>query len=644
MGATCLVKGRKYEPKVTYSLINDYQAPKLRDVSPLEEPLPSIRHDKSVVLPFLKTFPSLTFFQSRFDFGLDESSPLPPASMTTTDEIEAKPAAVEELSDPNFEVLVEANGRKEQPREEFKLGARGRWVFIILVTLNLMTAIDGTSISVALPIMSRDLGGTALEAFWSGTSFLLCSTVFQPSIAAFSNIFGRRSLTLFSIAFFFVGALLAGIARGFTQVLVGRCIQGVGGGGIVVLSEVIVTDLVPLRLRGIYFGILSAVHCIGAVVGPVIGAAFAQNVSWRWIFYINFPFIGAGTPLVVMFLKLEIPAGSLGEKMRRVDYVGTVLFVGSLSSFLIPLTLGGVMYAWSSWHIVVPLVIGIAGLVAFACYEYKVPAEPMIPHSIFQNRTSTVSLIAGASSGLILWCVLYYMPLYYEGVKGYSPIIAGVALFPETFSVGPAAVISGFVITSLGRYRLPIWGGWVVSVIGLGILCILNVNTSVPGWIFLNLVSGLGIGVLFSATILAVQASTTNENLAIAAAMFTFARSFGQTLGIAIGGVTFQNQMRTNLETYPALAPMAVEYSQDAARLVTIIKSMPDSQTKDELKTAYTDSLRIIWACLCGIAFVTFLLSLLTKSYDLNRVLESTQGLQQEKDRSSDEKGGVVDS
>ena len=128
--------------------------------------------------------------------------------------------------------------------------------------------------------MATELGGTAMQAFWSGTSFLLCSTVFQPMTATLSDIFGRRPVILISLVFFFVGSLVAGIAGGFTQILVGRCIQGVGGGGISVLSEVVVTDLVPLRLRGNYYGVLSAMYSLGSVLGPILGGGFAQDVSW----------------------------------------------------------------------------------------------------------------------------------------------------------------------------------------------------------------------------------------------------------------------------------------------------------------------------------------------------------------------------
>lgn len=330
---------------------------------------------------------------------------------------------------------------------------------------------------------------------------------------------------------------------------------------------------------------------------------------------------------MVLFLKLSILPSSLAEKLRRIDYIGTVMFVSSISSFLIPLTWGGVSYPWDSWHTLVPLLLGAAGLLVFAFYEYSFATDPIIPPKVFRNRTATVSFIGSILQGLILWCTLYYLPLYYEAVKEYSPIVSGVALFPETFTVAPSAIVAGILITVTGHYRWAIWLGWVVSTIGLGLMCIIKSSTSIAGWVLLNVIPGIGLGLLFPSLGYAVQASATPENLAIAVAMFSFFRALGQAIGVAVGGVVFQNRMHDNLLKYPALAPMADAYSQDAAGLVQIIKGMADGVNKSDLKDAYTDSLRIVWAVCCAISGVALLLSLLTESYDLDQTLKTDQGL-----------------
>ncbi|PLN86151.1 major facilitator superfamily domain-containing protein [Aspergillus taichungensis] len=511
--------------------------------------------------------------------------------------------------------------------KEFVLGSRGVLAFFTLAVLALMAALDGTSLSVALPIITEDLNGTAIEAFWSGTGFLLCSTVFQPNFASFSNIFGRRPLVLTALVFFFVGTVVAAVADNFTYMLVGRSIQGVGGGGLISLSEVIVTDIVPLRLRGQYFGILASMWSVGSVTGPILGGGFSQSVTWRWIFYINFPFIGVGTLAVIFFLKLNIIPTSLAKKLAQIDYIGSVLFVSSTAALLIPLTWGGVVYPWSSWRTLVPLLLGAAGLALFAIYESRFATNPIIPPTIFRNRTATITFIGSLLQGLVLWCALYYLPLYYEAVKEYSPIMTGVALFPETFTVAPSSIIVGIVSTKLGRYRWAIWSGWAISTLGLGLMCLITPNSSVAVWVITNLVAGLGLGFLFPSLALAIQASASPETLSIAVAMFSFFRAMGQAVGVAIGGVIFQNRMFHNLLAYPALALMAAEYSQDAAGLVQVIRRMPDGAEKRDLQVAYTDSLRVVWAVCCGICGVAFLMSFLTKKYDLDRAMESSQTL-----------------
>ncbi|KAL8862778.1 MAG: hypothetical protein Q9178_000720 [Gyalolechia marmorata] len=420
--------------------------------------------------------------------------------------------------------------------------------------------------------------------------------------------------------------------------LAGRSLQGIGGGGLIALTEIVVADLVPLRLRGQWFGLISAMWALGSVSGPIIGGAFAQGANWRWIFWINLPFIGIAFVFVPLFLRLAFKPSSFTAQLARVDWLGSFLFIASTTSFLIPITWGGVSYSWSSWHTLVPLCLGIAGLIAFVTYEEIVAAEPLIRLVIFKNRTAAVSYSATVIHGMVLWSLLYYMPLYYEAVKGFSPILSGVALFPQTFTVAPAAVVVGILITVTGRYRWAIWAGWVLTVLGTGLLYLLDVQTSTVAWIFLNLVGGLGMGMLFPSMAFAIQASQTNEDLAFAIAMFSFFRAFGQAIGVAVGGTVFQNQMKSELLAYPALAPKADEYSKDASSLVQIIKSMQDDVMKKNLQHAYADSLKVVWATMCGLAAVGLILSLGTKGLDMNRPLETDQGFLEAKKTTDEEK------
>lgn len=391
------------------------------------------------------------------------------------------------------------------------------------------------------------------------------------------------------------------------------------------MTEIVITDLVPLRYRGQWAGIIGGMWSIGSVTGPIIGGAL--TVQWRWIFWINLPFIGVGGIMIPLFLRLNVIPQSIAAKLKRVDWIGTVLFVGSMTSFLIPITWGGVMYSWASWRTLVPLLIGAAGLVVFCFYEKYLAPEPLLRLSVFSNRTANIAYLTTTLHGLILWCLLYYQPLYFEAVKGYKPVIAGVALFPATFTVAPLAVVTGFAITKTGRWRWSIWSGWVVTTLGLGLLVLLKVDTKIPQWIFIDLVSGVGLGILFPSLQFQLQAASTNKDMAFAVAMFVFFRSFGQALGVAIGGVIFQNEMANNLRSYPLFFEQASELAKDAVALVEIIRHTSVENGKLDLQTAYTDSLRTVYIFIAALAGVSLVASLFIKPYDLNVGLETDQGL-----------------
>ncbi|KAL7941873.1 major facilitator superfamily domain-containing protein [Trichoderma barbatum] len=508
-----------------------------------------------------------------------------------------------------------SEGTNHSSKAEWKISKRTLLVFVTICVLTLMVALDSTTIGVALPTISRALHSSGIETFWAGTGFLFCATVFQPNFVSFSTIFGRRSLFMIGIVFFFVGALVAGVSKNVTQLLVGRCIQGVGGGGISAITEVLIADLVPMRYQGQYYGLMNAMWSVGSVCGPIIGGAFAGSASWRWIFYLNFPFVGVGAACVVVFMNLHFTPTLLSDKLRRIDYIGSIIFIGSTAAFLIPLTT------------LVPLIVGITGCGVFVVYESYFAPAPIIPIDLFKNRTANVSFFSAGLSGLLVWCIIYYMPLYFQAVKEYSPVLTGVCILPQTFTVAPAGAVAGIIITKTGEYRWAIWSGWALATLGLGLLCILEVRTSVPGWILLNLVSGIGLGFLFPSVASAIQAATAPENVPMALAMFGFFRSLGQAVGVALGGVIFQNRMVTNLLNYPNLAPNATAYGADAASLVNIITSMTDGQDKHDLQQAFVDSLRIVWAVCCILAGFGFFLSLFNQKYNIDRELNSDQGI-----------------
>ncbi|KAL5596797.1 uncharacterized protein BROUX77_006745 [Berkeleyomyces rouxiae] len=518
-----------------------------------------------------------------------------------------------------------ANGADFKPSRDFVLA------FAALMSLAMAVALDATTLSVALPTMSRQIGGTALQAFWSGTSFLLASTVVQPTVAALSSAFGRKNLIYIAIVFFFAGSLIAAVAGNFNVVIAGRTIQGMGGGGLLSLTEVVVTDLVPLAVRGQYFSILSGIWALGTVAGPMVGAGFAQNVSWRWIFYINLPLIAVSTVMVWLFLNQAPVPGKFVAKLRRVDWVGSAIFTTGSTAFLFGLSTGGVMYDWSSWRCLLPLVLGFLLLVIFLYWEFNYAAEPLVNRGLFNNWSIIVAFIHSIMHGAILWSILYFVLLYYQGVQFYSPITSSLAALPETLTVAPAAAIAGFVASRTGRYRWAIWFGWACTTFGCGLLLLLGPNTTVVEWIFINLPVGLGTGVLFPAMALAIQAACEPALNDQAAAFFSFLRTFGQSIGVATGGVIFQNAFKSKLLDLPAFAAQASELASEATMVVEIIKAMEDGEPKTQLVQAYSDAMHAIYYELIAFSAVCLVLSISIKGYSLQQEHSTNQKLVEKK-------------
>ncbi|KAK4565297.1 hypothetical protein LTR86_003914 [Recurvomyces mirabilis] len=540
-------------------------------------------------------------------------------------------AAPASLTPSIQEQIPEGQGDVDARATAFHPDWRFYMAFASICVITLMAALDATSLAVAIPRIVTALHGTAIEGFWSGTSFLLCSTVFQPVFGSLSDIFGRKLLVYISLVFFGLGAILAAVTHGsMTLMLVGRSIQGIGGGGILVLGEIIVTDLVPLRFRGNFYSLLGAMWAIGSVSGPLVGGAFATGRElWRYIFWINLPFIAIGAPLVVFFLNLHFRNTTLMQQLRRVDWVGGFLFIASTTGFLIPLSWGGVMYSWSSWRTLVPLLISTAGMIAFVVWEKLYAVEPLIRISVMKTRTTAVTYLGDFLQGLLLWANLYYMPMYFQAVKGASPIISAIDLFPGTLTVAPTAIIVGATISKLGTYRWAIWGGWVLVTIGTATRVVMHVHTPVAVWVTINLISGIGLGMLYPSMTYAVQAAVPNKDQAYGVSLFTFFRAAGQCVGVAVGGTIFQNSIKRQILHHPLIAEHAQEWAADASALVEVLKEMAASPAKDALLNCFAQALITVWLVMTGLSAIGLISSLWTQHFDLNRELETEQGLRQ---------------
>ncbi|KAI7969928.1 hypothetical protein EIK77_006876 [Talaromyces pinophilus] len=403
--------------------------------------------------------------------------------------------------------------------------------------------------------------------------------------------------------------------------LAGRVIQGVGSGGAIAMVDVLITDLIPLRQRAMYFGFVSLAWAFGTTAGPLAGSSLAQKVTWRWVFWILLPFNVISILAVALFLRLRRKERELSEKFGEIDFVGSLLFIASTAAFLLGILFGGVQYPWKSFHTLLPLVLGAVGLVGFAFYEAMVPKHPVIPMELFASTTSAAGYLGIVTTGMTMWAAVYYLPMYYEAVLSYSFVMGAVALLPLTLTVSPAAVVTGGLVTKMGKYRTLLWIGWAITVMGTGLIIYLKEGMSPPQWIFITLIPGLGIGMLLSTMQIAVQAAAKEEYAALAAAMVPELRTYGQAIGLAIFSASFSNVVKNHLEQSVVLRDRAAELSNDVFTLVQTIKSQPNGAEKEALIKALWLGTRSVWIIITPILAVIAILSFFARDLNLDRVL-----------------------
>lgn len=447
----------------------------------------------------------------------------------------------------------------------------------------------------------------------------------MPFLASISDIFGRPILLIFSILMFTIGSIICAVAPDIGTLLGGRSVQGIGAGGIIVLSLVIFTDIVPLRQRPKWYGTVQGAWALGNCVAPVLGGAIADNTTWRWVFYIMFPFCAFGLVSIPFLLTLKPKVETLGQKLARVDWVGSAIFMASATLFLIAISWGGTQFEWSSAATIAPLIIGAVGLAGTAAWEKYMAKEPFLRHSLFYNVSAISTYICSAVQGLILFGELYYIPFYFMSVLEYSPIHTGLALLPAMLTLVPGSIITGILITRWNGYRWPIWSGWVVTTITCGLLTMWDADTSIGVWVVTLVLLGFGHGATLNAQNFASQAICADGDEAAAAAMYGFLRHFGTALGVGIGGSAFQNIMALKLSWTDV--PGGAEIAKNAEAFIVQLLEMPSSPEKTRIVDGYVFGFRGVFRVYLGISAVAFLISLTIRHYDMNKELATDHQL-----------------
>ncbi|KAI1843149.1 hypothetical protein JX266_010676 [Neoarthrinium moseri] len=541
--------------------------------------------------------------------------------------------AVQFEQEPQYDVssLSQAeDGRAKAQPEDWKPSGHEILIIITLAIVSLLVALDASIIVTSLGAMANELQADTTAAFWIGTSYLLVNAVTMPVIAALSEIFGRPICLEFALAAFTLGTVLCATSHSVAVMLLGRCVQGVGGGGVHVLSGVILTDIVPLRFRPKWFGVVLGAWALGTCVGPLIGGAIVQNTTWRWVFYLMFPICAYGLVAVPLLLTLAPRAESFRDKLLRVDWFGSFLFMGSATSFLVAICWGGTQKPWDSAAAIAPLVLGLLGLAATLVWEARFAREPIFKRELFNNVSSTITYVCGGAQGFLMWGCFYYFPFYFMSVMQTTPLTAGVNLLPAVLITVPGSIITGRLVTRYNNYRIFVWVGWAVAVL-FSILSVvwrfIDVTTAV--WAISFVFFGLGQGMVLNAQQFAVQAMCPAGDEGHAASMYLFLRQFGAAVGVGVGGSTFQNVMALKL----GWEGLPIEIAAQAEGYIAELHQLPDdSPVKAKIIDAYRFGFAGVFQVYLGVAAVALLLSLLfVKHYSLDRDLGTEHVLKESK-------------
>jgi EmrB/QacA subfamily drug resistance transporter len=485
-----------------------------------------------------------------------------------------------------------------------------RLIFGALLLVLLLASLDQTIVSTALPTIVGDLGGIS-KLSWVVTAYLLSSTVVGPVYGKLGDLYGRKLVLQAAIVIFLIGSALCGISQNMTELIAFRAIQGLGGGGLFVVTIAVVGDIIPPRERGRYQGFFGAVFGVSTVIGPLLGGFFVDNLSWRWIFYVNLP-IGV-LALAVIATAFQAPTV---EARPKIDYLGASLLAGGLTAVVLYTSLGGTTYSWGAPQMVALLVIGFVLLAAFVFVESRA-AEPILPLELFRNRIFTVTSAIGFIIGLALFGAITYLPLYLQDVKGHSPTTSGLLITPMMAGLLITSIGSGQLISRLGRYKpFPI-AGTAIMVVGLVLLSRLQVGTSTLVAGLYMLVLGLGLGMVLQVLVLAAQNSVDYKHLGVATSGSTLFRQIGGSIGVALFGAIFSNRLAANLSA--KLPPGAhVPSSPDPVA----IKHLP-RPVHDAYATAITQALRPVFLAAAGAAAFAFLLTWLLREIPLRTTTEA---------------------
>ncbi|KAF2440027.1 putative efflux pump antibiotic resistance protein [Karstenula rhodostoma CBS 690.94] len=444
-----------------------------------------------------------------------------------------------------------------QDRDDPQYPTPGRtWIIMGCLYLTMfLVALDKTILATAVPRITNDFNSLS-DIGWYGSSYMLTLCAFQMFWGRIYTFYPVKVTFIAAVVVFEIGSALCGAAPSSPVLIVGRAIAGAGSAGISNGAIVVVIQITPLEKRPMFTGLIGAVFGIAGVVGPLLGGAFTEHVSWRWCFYINLPL--GGLAIGVLILVLHLPSKireqlTLLERFKRMDPIGTILFLPSIVCLLLALQWGGTTYAWSSWRIVLLLVLAGLLFIGFLAVQIWRPDTATLPMRILKQRTVAASALFAFTSQAGMIVVTYYIPIFFQALKNFSPMKSGVATIPFILSLVVGTILAGGLVQRIG-YPAPfmILSAVILS-IGVGLITTWPVDVNHSAWIGYQFLVGIGIGIGMQQPSMNAQIVLPKEDKTTGVSLMMFAQNFGGAIFLSVAQSVFTGELARQLTKIPGL-------------------------------------------------------------------------------------------
>ncbi|KAK8858459.1 hypothetical protein IAR55_002686 [Kwoniella newhampshirensis] len=475
------------------------------------------------------------------------------------------------------------------------------WTYFGIGVALIVSFMDQTAVSTAAPEIGTDLGASA-SISWLGTAFFVSNCTFHLVYGRLSDIFGRKNMLQVAVLFLAVGNLLCSFAQTPVQLYVFRAIAGMGGGGVNGIAMVIVSDIVPLKERGKYQGLVSVATSIGNAIGPFVGGGLASAGQWRWVFRTT-TFLGV---IVIVLDQIILPLkpvhGSMKTKIKQIDYLGIFLSAAGTVLLLVPISGGGSTFAWESATVIAMLVVGAGCMAAFFLSQWKWASLPILPLRLFKDRTVSAVMSQNFFIGMIYYGNIFYIPMFFQYVKGYSALVSGAFVLAYTLPQAVWGFGGGFYISKTNHYKRIIVAGAIIWTIALGLQIIWTQNTNIGMVIGFLEINAIGVGWSLQTTLVAALATTPAPDRAVVTAARNFFRTMGGAFGLAVANAIYNNVVSSHLDTLP------LSDATRASLLSSALSHLHELSPSDlyAVRGAYAAGLRMCFVCFtaCGVCCI----------------------------------------